>query len=146
MLKNNRLILNGVLVFSIISLSIAYFIQFVLGHKPCNLCLIERIPYLASVILISLIFIINRFKTFIAGAILLFFVFGRHIWNIIGVSGFVSVLAGFILFVSSFSTAELKTRNQYLGKSYTTKLKTKKEFFGKNFVDYQMEKQALTQQ
>ena len=76
MLKNNRLILNGVLVFSIISLSIAYFIQFVLGHKPCNLCLIERIPYLASVILISLIFIINRFKTFIAGAILLFFVFG----------------------------------------------------------------------
>ena len=76
MLKNNRLILNGVLVFSIISLSIAYFIQFVLGHKTCNLCLIERIPYLASVILISLIFIINRFKTFIAGAILLFFVFG----------------------------------------------------------------------
>ena len=73
----------------------------------------------------------------------LFFVFGRHIWNIIGVSGFISILAGFILFVSSFSNAELKTRNQYLGKSYTTKLKTKKEFFGKNFVDYQMEKQAL---
>ena len=45
--KDNKLILNGVLIFSILSLSIAYFIQYVLGHKPCNLCLIERIPYIA---------------------------------------------------------------------------------------------------
>tara|TARA_B100001989_G_scaffold32191_1_gene19180 strand:+ start:653 stop:1354 length:702 start_codon:yes stop_codon:yes gene_type:complete len=73
----------------------------------------------------------------------LFFAIGRHIWNIIGVSGFVSVLAGFILFVNSYSNAELKTRDQYLGKSYSTKLKSKKEFFGKNFVDYEIEKQAL---
>ena len=58
-LKDNKLILNGVLIFSILSLSIAYFIQYVLGHKPCNLCLIERIPYIASVILISLILMIK---------------------------------------------------------------------------------------
>ena len=76
MFKNNKLILNGVLVFCILSLSIAYFIQYILGHKPCNLCLIERIPYLASVILVSLIFIMNRFKKIIAGIILLFFLFG----------------------------------------------------------------------
>ena len=79
MLKNNRLILKGILVFSILSLSIAYFIQYILGHKPCNLCLIERIPYLASVILVSLIFILNRFKIIIAGIVLLFFVFGAVI-------------------------------------------------------------------
>ena len=65
-LKDNKLILNGVLIFSILSLSIAYFIQYVLGHKPCNLCLIERIPYIASVILISLIFIINKFEKIIS--------------------------------------------------------------------------------
>ena len=76
MFENNRLILNCVLVFSILSLSIAYFIQYVLGHKPCNLCLIERIPYLASVILVSLIFIMNRFEKIIAGIVLLFFLFG----------------------------------------------------------------------
>ena len=76
MFENNKLILNGVLVFCILSLSIAYFIQYILGHKPCNLCLIERIPYLASVILVSLIFIMNRFKKIIAGIILLFFLFG----------------------------------------------------------------------
>ena len=73
--KNNKLILNGVLIFSILSLSIAYFIQYILGHKPCNLCLIERIPYIASVILISFIFIINRFEKIISIIILLFFIF-----------------------------------------------------------------------
>jgi disulfide bond formation protein DsbB len=74
--KDNKLILNGVLIFSILSLSIAYFIQYVLGHKPCNLCLIERIPYIASVILISLIFIITKFEKIISIIILLFFIFG----------------------------------------------------------------------
>ena len=76
MFENNRLILNGVLAFSILSLSIAYFIQYILGHKPCNLCLIERIPYIASVILIALIFIIDKFKTLISVIVLLFFIFG----------------------------------------------------------------------
>ena len=75
-LKNNKLILNGVLIFSILSLSIAYFIQYVLDHKPCNLCLIERIPYISSVILISLIFIINKFEKIISIIILLVFIFG----------------------------------------------------------------------
>ena len=79
MFENNRLILNGVLAFSILSLSIAYFIQYILGHKPCNLCLIERIPYMASVILISLLFILNRFKKIIAGIVFLFFIFGAII-------------------------------------------------------------------
>ena len=76
MLDNNKFILNSVLALSIIVLSTAYFIQYVLGHKPCNLCLIERIPYLASIILISLIFIINKFEKFIVGVLLLFYIFG----------------------------------------------------------------------
>ena len=76
MLNNNRLILNSVLAFSILSLAIAYFIQYVLGHEPCSLCLIERIPYLTSLILISLIFILNKFEKVIASIVLLFFIFG----------------------------------------------------------------------
>ena len=76
MLNNNRLILNSVLAFSILSLTIAYFIQYILGHKPCNLCLIERIPYIASIILISLIFVINKFEKLISFILLLFFIFG----------------------------------------------------------------------
>ena len=76
MLSNNKLILNSILAFSFLSLAIAYFIQYVLGHEPCNLCLIERIPYLASLILISLIFIINKFEILISSIVLFFFIFG----------------------------------------------------------------------
>ena len=76
MILNNKLLLNGILAFSILSLSIAYFIQYVLGHKPCNLCIIERIPYIAAIILISLIFIINKYEKILSSIILVFFIFG----------------------------------------------------------------------
>ena len=74
--KDNKFILNGVLIFSILSLSIAYFIQYVMEHKPCNLCIIERIPYIAGVILISFIFILNRYEKIISAIVLLFFLSG----------------------------------------------------------------------
>ena len=41
---------------SLISIISAYFIEYVLGHQPCSLCLIERIPYGLAVVLI----VINR--------------------------------------------------------------------------------------
>ena len=75
-MNSNKLLLNGILAFSILSLSIAYFIQYALGHKPCNLCLIERIPYIAGIILISLIFILNKYQKIISSLILIFFIFG----------------------------------------------------------------------
>jgi disulfide bond formation protein DsbB len=75
-MNSNKLLLNGILAFSILSLLIAYVIQYVLGHKPCNLCLIERIPYIASIILISLIFFLNKYQKIISSIILIFFTFG----------------------------------------------------------------------
>ncbi|MDC0385550.1 disulfide bond formation protein B [Pelagibacteraceae bacterium] len=75
-MNSNKLLLKSILAFSILSLSIAYFIQYVLGHKPCNLCIIERIPYIASILLISLIFIMNKYEKIISGIILIFFIFG----------------------------------------------------------------------
>ena len=75
-MNSNKILLNGILAFSILSLSIAYFIQYVLGHKPCNLCIIERIPYIAAIILISLIFILNKYQKIISRLILIFFIFG----------------------------------------------------------------------
>ena len=64
---------------SLFALIFAYFVEYVLGYQPCNLCLIERIPYIASVILISLLFILNRFKKIIAIILFLFFIFGAII-------------------------------------------------------------------
>ena len=76
MLKNNKFILVGVLIFSILSLAIAFFVQYILGHEPCNLCLIQRIPYLSAVILISLIFIIKSYEKLFSYIVLFAFVFG----------------------------------------------------------------------
>ena len=75
-MNSNKLLLNSILAFSILSLSIAYFIQYVLGHKPCNLCIIERVPYIAAIILISLVFIMNKYQKIISSLILIFFIFG----------------------------------------------------------------------
>ena len=75
----NKFTLIAVLTFSIFALTAAYFIQYILGHKPCNLCLIERIPYLAAVIFISLVFILNKYEKLIALIVSLFFIFGAVI-------------------------------------------------------------------
>ena len=72
----NKLLLNGVLIFSIFAIITAYFIEYILGHKPCNLCLIERIPYFASIILIALIFILNKYEKIISLIVALLFAFG----------------------------------------------------------------------
>ena len=72
----NKLLLNGVLIFSVFALVAAYFIEYILGHNPCNLCSIERTPYLASIIFISLIFILNKYEKTISLIVGLFFVFG----------------------------------------------------------------------
>jgi disulfide bond formation protein DsbB len=75
----NKIVLNIVLVFSIFALITAYFIQYILDHAPCNLCLVERIPYLASIILISLIFILHKYERLVSLIVGLFFVFGAII-------------------------------------------------------------------
>ena len=34
---------------SVISLFVALYIEFVLGHKPCTLCIYQRVPYLIAI-------------------------------------------------------------------------------------------------
>ena len=58
----NKTIFNLILLFSIFALISAYFIQYILGHQPCNLCLIERIPYILTIIIIALSFIITKYE------------------------------------------------------------------------------------
>ena len=54
--------LKLILFFSIFELISAYFIQYILGHEPCNLCLIERVPYISAVIIVLLCFILKKFE------------------------------------------------------------------------------------
>ena len=54
--------LNIILFFSIFALLFAFYVEFILGHKPCNLCLIERVPYILSILLIILVSIFKNFE------------------------------------------------------------------------------------
>ena len=42
----------SILIILILALISAYFIEYFLGYQPCNLCLLERIPYALSIIII----------------------------------------------------------------------------------------------
>ena len=70
----NKTTLNLILLFSIFALTTAYFIEYVLGHKPCNLCLIERLPYILAIIIISLGLILKKFEKNIIIFLILIFV------------------------------------------------------------------------
>ena len=59
--KNFNKILLAILVFSILSIFSAYFIEYVLGHKPCKLCLYQRYPYFVSVFLILNILVLKKY-------------------------------------------------------------------------------------
>ena len=67
--------LRAIFLISLISIISAFFIEYVLGHKPCNLCLIERIPYVLSIILIILNYISKKNEYFIILLLLLIFCF-----------------------------------------------------------------------
>ena len=64
-----------ILFFSLFSLISAFFIEYVLGHQPCNLCLLQRIPYGLSIILIILNFFIKKNVQFIILLLILIFSF-----------------------------------------------------------------------
>ena len=77
--------LHLILLFSIFALSAAYYIEYILGHQPCNLCLIERMPYVVSIVIILLFIFIQKFEgffliilsiTFIIASIISFYHFG----------------------------------------------------------------------
>jgi len=76
-----------IVILTIISLTIisALIIQYWLGHKPCKLCLYERIPYFLSMLLIIKILFIKKYEkitflilslVFIGSAALAFYHFG----------------------------------------------------------------------
>tara|TARA_B100001027_G_scaffold209035_1_gene174842 strand:- start:237 stop:722 length:486 start_codon:yes stop_codon:yes gene_type:complete len=67
--------LKIILIFSFTALISAYFIEHVLGHKPCNLCLIERVPYGLSIIFIFIIFFFKKNEKFIVLLLILTFIF-----------------------------------------------------------------------
>ena len=70
-----KTILNLIFLLCLISIISAYFIEHILGHQPCNLCLIERIPYALGLILIILNYTLIKKDQFIILLLILIFAF-----------------------------------------------------------------------
>ena len=62
MLNNKSLFLNLILFISFVALMSAFFIEYVLGHQPCNLCILERIPYVVAIVIILLNYKFSQFE------------------------------------------------------------------------------------
>ena len=72
---NKTIILKLIFLISIVALVSAFFIEYVLGHQPCNLCVMERIPYLLAIIIIVLNYkFVHLEKYFILLLILIFLI------------------------------------------------------------------------
>ncbi|WP_440671974.1 disulfide bond formation protein B [Candidatus Pelagibacter sp. HIMB1715] len=85
MLNNKSLFLNLILLVSFVALMSAFFIEYILGHQPCNLCILERIPYVIAIVIILLnykfyqfekIFLVLLVIVFLAATILSVYHFG----------------------------------------------------------------------
>ena len=83
--QTNKKFLFSILVFTSLVLVSTFIIEHQLGHKPCKLCLYERIPYFLSILLIIKILFIKKYEkvtllilflVFMSGTILAFYHFG----------------------------------------------------------------------
>ena len=77
MVKNSKnLFIKFIFLVSIIALVSAFFIEYILGHQPCNLCILERIPYLLAIILVLLNYKFIQFKKFFVLLLAIIFLAG----------------------------------------------------------------------
>jgi disulfide bond formation protein DsbB len=77
MVKNSKnLLIKLILLISIIALISAFFIEFILGHQPCNLCILERIPYFLAIIVILLNYKFIEFEKIFILFLAIIFLFG----------------------------------------------------------------------
>ena len=70
---NKKNILRIIFLISLFALISAYLIEYVLGHQPCKLCLIERIPYIGALIIIIINYKFSYLEKYLV--LLLIFIF-----------------------------------------------------------------------
>ena len=66
MVRNSKnLSIKFIFLVSIIALVSAFFIEYILGHQPCNLCVLERMPYFLTIIIVLLNYKFIQFERFL---------------------------------------------------------------------------------
>ena len=53
---------TGIFLISFIALVSAYFIEYILGHQPCILCVYERIPYFLGILIVLIYYKYNKLE------------------------------------------------------------------------------------
>ena len=56
---------TGIFLISFIALISAYFIEYILGHQPCNLCVYERIPYFLAILIVLTNYKYNKLEKYL---------------------------------------------------------------------------------
>ena len=80
MVENSKnLLIKLIFLISVIALVSAFFIEYVLGHQPCNLCILERIPYLLAIMIILLNFKFSHYEKFFIFLLSIIFLAGAII-------------------------------------------------------------------
>ena len=83
--KINKKILFSLLIFITLILISAFLIEHQLGHKPCKLCIYQRVPYFVAILLILKMLLTTSYQkialfilalTFLVSASLAFYHFG----------------------------------------------------------------------
>ena len=83
--QSQNIVLIYILIIIFFSLISVFIIEFVLDHEPCKLCIYQRIPYVISILLISTILFLKKYKKiilfllfiiFVVSSILAFYHFG----------------------------------------------------------------------
>ena len=64
-----------IFISSLAILIAAFFIQYILGYQPCNLCIIERIPYSIAITILILNHIFKKDQIFYSVLLILIFSF-----------------------------------------------------------------------
>ena len=120
MVKNSKnLFIKFIFLVSIIALVSAFFIEYILGHQPCNLCILERIPYLLAIIVVLFNFKFTQFEKFFILLLIIIFLAGTTLslyhlgieWGFIQESLFCDLKSGLNLLSKEEILQQLQQKN-----------------------------------
>ena len=76
---NKKNFLKIIFLLSLFALISAYFIEYILNYQPCNLCLIERMPYMGALIIIMINYKFNHLEKYLVLILIVVFLAGTLI-------------------------------------------------------------------
>ena len=62
---NKKNLIKITFLVSVFALVFAYFVEYVLGYQPCNLCVYERIPYFLAILIVLINYKYNKLEKYL---------------------------------------------------------------------------------